>query len=277
MEPLSARDLLNVWEAGRNQPTLQQALLLLAAASPELPKERLAHLPIGRRDALLLRLRQWSFGNQLSSVVACPICHQRLEFTLDSRELTGTTQSADSNLALLDTYPASDPNIYTINLDGYLVAFRLPDSTDLAALSQRVAEDAAGDLASEQNFLLARCLVSALATGSHEQAIPVPLVALPAAVVAAIQEQMEVVDPQANLQIALTCPACLHEWSARLDIVTFFWGELDDWARRTLQQVHQLAMAYGWRETETLALSAWRRQLYLQLINGAEQQQWAHI
>ncbi|HSB10234.1 MAG TPA: phage baseplate protein, partial [Blastocatellia bacterium] len=32
--------------------------------------------------------------------------------------------------------------------------------------------------------------------------------------------------------------------------------------------VHTLASAYGWRESDILNLSPWRRQLYLTLVNG---------
>jgi hypothetical protein len=35
-----------------------------------------------------------------------------------------------------------------------------------------------------------------------------------------------------------------------------------------LVEVHKLASAYGWREADILAMSATRRSMYLNIING---------
>jgi hypothetical protein len=39
-------------------------------------------------------------------------------------------------------------------------------------------------------------------------------------------------------------------------------------ARRVLWEVHTLACAYGWTESETLALSPARRARYLQMVHA---------
>jgi hypothetical protein len=75
-------------------------------------------------------------------------------------------------------------------------------------------------------------------------------------------------DPQADVQLALTCPACGHQWEATFDIASFFWSEIDSWAHRILREVHTLASAYGWREADILAMSPQRRQLYLEMVSG---------
>ena len=72
-------------------------------------------------------------------------------------------------------------------------------------------------------------------------------------------------DPQADVQLALVCPACGHTWQATFEIVSFLWAELSAWAERTLADVHALASTYGWREADILAMSARRRQRYLEL------------
>jgi hypothetical protein len=84
----------------------------------------------------------------------------------------------------------------------------------------------------------------------------------------AVAERMAQADPQAEVQLALTCPACQHEWLATFDILSFFWIEINAWALRLLQEVHRLASAYGWRETDILGLSSWRRQFYLEMIGS---------
>jgi hypothetical protein len=77
---------------------------------------------------------------------------------------------------------------------------------------------------------------------------------------------MAEIDPQSDMQIALTCPACSQQWSAPFDIVSYLWIEINAWAVRLLHDIHRLATAYGWREADILALSPMRRQFYLELI-----------
>jgi hypothetical protein len=60
-------------------------------------------------------------------------------------------------------------------------------------------------------------------------------------------------------------PGLRHSWDVLFDIVSFFWAEIGAWAQRLLREVHALASAYGWREADILALSAWRRRQYLDL------------
>ena len=81
-----------------------------------------------------------------------------------------------------------------------------------------------------------------------------------------IIDQMALADPQADVQLNLSCPACNHHWQSVFDIVSFFWSEIHAWAQRTLREIHALASAYGWREADILALSPRRRQLYLEMI-----------
>jgi hypothetical protein len=79
---------------------------------------------------------------------------------------------------------------------------------------------------------------------------------------------MEQADPQANIRLSLTCPACSHQWHGTFDIVTYFWNEINAWAQGVLRDVHMLAATYGWRESDILALSPWRRQFYLEMVTG---------
>ena len=79
---------------------------------------------------------------------------------------------------------------------------------------------------------------------------------------------MAAADPQADVELALSCPACGHAWPAAFDIASFLWTEVDAWARVLLHEIHALASAYGWREADILALSPRRRRAYLELIGG---------
>jgi hypothetical protein len=114
-----------------------------------------------------------------------------------------------------------------------------------------------------QRLLLTRCLKAVQHAG---QAVMVA--DLPAAVVDAVVERMATADPQADVQFALTCPQCEQQWQATFDIAVWLWNEITVWAQRVLREVHTLASAYGWREVDILSLSPWRRQHYLNLVNG---------
>ena len=91
---------------------------------------------------------------------------------------------------------------------------------------------------------------------------------LPEEVVTALSERMAQEDPYLNISLAVKCPACSHEWQMIFDIVTYFMSEINFWAIRMMREVHRLASAYGWSEVDILAMSAWRRQRYLEMISG---------
>jgi hypothetical protein len=243
MRALSAPELLGAWERGLAQEPVERALTLLAAACGATP-DALAELTIGRRDALLLTLREWTFGARMSGVVTCPACGERLELVFDLAEIRADTG-------------ASSGRAVALTKDGYHVEFRPPDSGDLLAL------DGEHDSERQRQLLLARCLLAARHEGE-----PVPAERLPAEVVDAVTEGMARADPQADVTLAASCSACGHLWRAVFDIVSFFWAEIDAWAGRVLREVHALASAYGWPERDILALSPRRRQIYLEMVSG---------
>jgi hypothetical protein len=249
MRALSAAELLNVWELGRSQSLPQRALLLLAAACPGTPANLLRELDIGRRDARLLALREWTFGPQLDSLVTCPKCGERLELTFGVADIRALFPHRDEDGERAETLSAS--------ISGYEVKFRLPNSLDLVAVTASKAID------TTRHLLLERCILTARCDDEEK-----PVHQLPTEVIDAVIERMAQADPQANLQLAVACPSCNHQWQVVFDIVSFFWSELNTWAQRTLREVHTLARAYGWPEADILAMSPWRRQCYLEMVSG---------
>ena len=246
MRPLSAQELLDAWERGQAAPPVQRALTLLAAACPETPAEDLARESIGRRDARLLTLREWTFGPHLVSVADCTVCGERLETAFDVAEIRveGGEEGPAEPLSL--------------SLSGYELTFRLPNSLDVAALAAGEALDDA------RRRLLARCLLGARGPDGEE----VSPESLPETALQAVTERMAEADPQGDVQLALFCPACGHAWQAAFDILSFFWTEVDAWARVLLREIHLLASAYHWCEADILRLSPWRRRSYLEQIGG---------
>jgi hypothetical protein len=247
MRALSASELLAVWEQGLSQGPVQRGLTLLAAACPETPLEALARLSLGQRDACLLALREWTFGPHLTSLAKCPGCGERLELNFDVADIRALPP------AFLE---AGVPEAETLllNVAGYEVRFRLPNSLDLT-------EVAAGGEAGRQT-LFERCLLAVRRNGRAAR-----MHRLPAEVISAVAARMGQADPQAEVHLALTCPACGCNWQPLFDIVSFFWSEINSWAHRILYEVHTLASAYGWREADILAMSQARRQLYLEMVS----------
>jgi hypothetical protein len=146
---------------------------------------------------------------------------------------------------------ATAPAPLAITVGRYEMTVRLPDSTDLEAL----VPGGDADLA---RILLGRCLLDARRDGRC-----CPPERLPQSVVLAVARQMAAADPQADVELALTCPGCRHEWLAPFDIAAFLWLEIDAWARRLLDEIACLARAFGWREADVLALGPRRRGYYL--------------
>jgi len=121
-------------------------------------------------------------------------------------------------------------------------SFRLPTTADLAAI-----EDL-DDVAEARRRLFERCVLDA--------SIPEET----------IVQRMAECDPQADVQIEVSCPACEHRWREPFDIAQFLWTEVSVFARRLLGDVHDLARAYGWSERDILSLSPARRAAYLELV-----------
>lgn len=244
MRALSASKLLSVWEQGLGDSQVERALCLLAAACPDRTPEDLARLSIGRRDALLMSLREQTFGPQMLSRAACHQCGEAMELSFNLAQIR-TEQSA------------STAEVFSVKVNDYEIDFRLPNSEDLRrAIVSR-------DVETGRRLLFASCIVRAGACG-EEKAVD----ELPDEVRQAVVNRMAEADPQSEVQLDLMCPSCRHRWLITFDIVSYFWDEINAWAYGLLREVHQLAAAYGWREEDILAMSAWRRQVYLEMVGG---------
>lgn len=239
MRPLSAADLLSVWEQGCDLHGVDQALLVLRYACPEYLDETLAKLSLGQRDALLLKVRQGMFGDRLEAYTECPGCQERLEFSTSCYTL------------LVEDQPQELAE-KTITVEGVQFNLRPPDSRDAAIAAT------SNNLEAATRALLARCVTQANDSETGTEAVP-------ASVRSAIAGELAVIDPQAEVLLDLSCPSCGHRWQGLFDIASFLWTEIRARARRLLQEIDALARAYGWAEADILGMSETRRRLYVHM------------
>jgi len=244
---VSAAKLLEVWEIGQQQPHVEKALTLLAAAYPSASRETLAGLTIGKRDARLIALRERLFGAQLISLTDCPGCSERLELVF--------------NVLDIRTPPGPEPDAtLSVSRSGYELELRLPNSLDLLELT------GCSTTAEMRAKLFEQCVrhikhQGRTKTAEHLKEMPLEVVEL------AI-ERISEADPQADVEVNLLCPSCQHGWQTSFDIVSYLWSELHACGTQLLREVHLLASSYGWRESDILSMSQWRRRCYLELLLG---------
>jgi hypothetical protein len=252
MRAPSATDLLLAWERGLDQSPTRRALALLGTCSPGITQDRLVALPVGVRDTLLLRLRDSLFGNSVSAVSQCPKCIEKLDvaFSIDDVIDMHAIQMEVGSVEFR-------AQTHQLHAHGYEITYRVPTSADLLAISETPADIV------PQAVLLQRCVVDVQFDGE-----PMPVNELPDSITAAISQEMADADPQARIELALVCPGCRYAWHALFDVAAFLWSEVHVWAKRILHEVHTLARTYGWREVDILAMSARRRQIYLDLIRS---------
>ena len=235
MRTLSNLDYLELWERGAVLHPLDRALLALAAALPDEEYGSLAAWPLGRRNVALSRLRTAGFGQMLTGWVACPQCGERLEFAIDAEKLYSSSQDAAEH----------------VDIHGR--RFRPLTSRDLAQIANESDEQAAA------RKLMRLCCLDSGDFDDRDFSVEE---------MNAIGEQLAQADPLSEALLELQCAECGNRWNEPLDMAAWLWTEIEARARRLLLDVHTLAAAYGWSETEILSLSAPRRALYMEMVQA---------
>lgn len=242
MRGLLEQDILNIWEMGLRQHPVERAITMQALAGIQYSYNDVLATSVGQRDAFLLALREATFGSQFAGFAQCARCQERLEFTFEA---------GDVRAAPLEAVQQLQP----LRIEDYEVHLRLPTSADMLAAAR------CPDVAAARNLLISRCVPQAFL---HGEEIAAEL--LPESVLDGAGAQIIERDPQIEVDIVLRCPACGEQWAATFDIVAFLWSEILTHAKRLLRDVHTLALAYCWHESDILAMSAVRRQFYLEMV-----------
>lgn len=243
MAPRSAAELMDLWDvlascapAGRADVLAQHCLGHCLGAGQPL---QAAGPSLGACQAAILKSLAAAFGASITCLDDCPDCGARVTARL----------SVDQ---LLTAQQAAPPCSGRITEGDWQLDYRLPTVADLAEAGTAEDREAAAERLQSATILGLRCGGKA---ARRED--------LPAAVLAALARRIETEDPLAAAELALTCPDCGKDWVSGLDAARLFLARLDAWAKRTLWEVHQLAMRYGWREGDILAMSPQRREAYL--------------
>ena len=158
-----------------------------------------ASAPIGQRDGCLLDLHEKLFGPELATTTRCPRCDERLESTFSTGDLRVRAPAA----------PSAAPAPFHLREQGYDVEYRLPNSDDLLA----VDPGSDSDTQTSVRELLRRCVL-----GARHEGNAIGPEALPEEIVGRLGEQMASDDPEAEIRLNLSCPACDHRWQVTFGI-----------------------------------------------------------
>ena len=207
-------------------------------------------LTVGDREAVLLQLRRASIGDGVDCILRCTddSCGEYLELHISTEDI------------LVAPYPVVQQTYSAVfDLDGrcHVIEYRLACGTDLIAAAKTAVADPHRGAAE----ILRRCVTT---VSVDDRAIDVD--DLDPRAVARISEDMAAQDPQAEIQLEATCPACGQHFSVLFDTASYLLAELEARAWRLLSEVHLLALHYHWSEKDILAMPAKRRERYLDLI-----------
>jgi hypothetical protein len=243
---IAARRILDAWDRVGDVSPARRPAALVASLVEEKSEDDLLELPVGACDALLLQVHELLFGTAMRAICACPVCGEEFEFSASTHELLGTSVAQT---------PAG---FREITVDGYSITYRLPTGRDVAGAGE------CGDIESARRHLLKSCI-----TQASTQALPsVDPLTLPESVVNKLGEEMTKDDAHAELSFAFRCSACGRDWDEVLDVAGFLWSKIQAFAGRLLEEVHVLAVHYGWSESAILDMSARRRHAYLQMVEA---------
>ncbi len=231
MHRFTALELIEISESGASLGPAGRGLLLLVAGG--LPREAAEALPLGARDRALFGLRAAQFGPRMEIAQACTACGEAMEYALTAADLGRDALVGEG----------AGEGVPTATVDGITV--RAINAGDLAACERE------GDAAAARRVLRARVAPGGGAIDDDR-----------------LDTILGHLDPDAELDIAASCPACGADQLLSFDIAAFFWDELALRVPRLLDDVADLAHAFHWSERDILALTASRRNFYLSRVRA---------
>ena len=231
------------------QPRAQVVTALLAACLRDIDgrsfqTDTLWSWSVAARLQGLLAIAYETAGPKTTALATCshPGCGQRIELEL---------ALADFLLPTPDSIDWQTPQRQSARV-------RLPSGNDQLAWfhQQRAGHDA-------DSAWLARRLIVSL-----DAELPAMSWSLPSSWIASLGSALADADPLTALTVAAHCPACDTELAIAVDLEYLLLDSCQRRQRALLDDIHRLAGAYHWSETDIVALPAWRRARYLSRIQA---------
>lgn len=225
-------DLVRNWDCSGEKVAYRRLDNLLMGCTDS------AALPVdtpGMRNRRHLSLHRQLIGSEMEAQATCPQCETQCEFKLPISAMLASP--APESGQLLEVEDA-----------GKTYRFRLPTMGDIDALDPRTEPDQIGRLLAEA------CL--------EDQGCE-----LPDEVITRLNRLLDQADPLATPVFDVICSECNHAFLASVNLASYVAREFDLLVNRLLRDVHVLARAYGWSESEILAIPPSRRARYLSMIS----------
>lgn len=217
--------------------------------------EQVRELTLGDREALLLHIQRLTFGDDMACTLPCPSCSKVMDFQIQAHRLI--LHAPEPRQQYLE-------ESFLLDATRWHVRFRLPRASDVeTALHQCCRNTEAAAIA-----VLRRCIDWVRHDGAQNGEENISIANWPAQLSAQISERMAELDPQAETMLQMECPSCGHGFKAPFDAADYFVRELAARERQLFCDVHTLALAYHWSESEILNMAPRKRKLYLELLDG---------
>lgn len=257
--PLSGREeelLVNTAERGgaAQVSTILSRCVKHIGTIDTVSEDLIRQLLVGDRQYLMLKLREFTFGERVQATVTCP--------------WPGCDTDVDVNFNISDI-PIKDANLTSLihkcelsdipDKETYTVRFRLPNGDDQESLSKLMTENNA--LASSN--LLWRCIqsIGETVTPSLDQVRDLSSQARNQ-----IEQQMQNLAPDMELNMEAVCPECDRSFTIPFDLQEFFFGELKTSRELLRREIHYLAYHYHWSEQEILSMTRDKRHEYIEVL-----------
>ena len=231
----------------RRPELITELLALCCSASDGAPAghDFLLDMPVGMRICGLMVLAAVTDANAFSWQVRCSSngCAQQNEFELTTAQLVSLAQESVGEQTI------------QVPIGAIMATLRRPTGRD--QLQWLAGSDESMSEAMLRAIVVQPRLEELRANGQTMDTIAI-----------AVDEAMESFDPLLSFHVRVRCPRCGAVADVSPDLAGAALERLSRAQHAAIADVHRLASHYHWSETEILKLPQWRRQSYLDLIEG---------
>lgn len=233
---------------------ISQCALRIGEIAP-VTAETARQMLIADRQAILLKLRAFSYGDRVQGTIRCPWTNCGAKVDID---FLISSIPFEPKEGLQQTIIAALPEDEEADMPGRQLTFRLPNGGDQEALGALLSHDPAGALVQ----LFERCMVLDESDGAAADIVR----SLSVKARWILERVMQQEAPDLDLKMETACPECGRGFATPFDVQDFFFGELRASLDLLYRQVHYLAYHYHWSETEILAMTKEKRMAYIEIL-----------